>query len=86
MATFDKRNTFIFGKNDRKEKDTHPDLTGSFVDANGVEHWFSAWRKEKDGRTFYTGSVKPKEGSKSGGGNAYSSKPLAETIDDGIPF
>jgi hypothetical protein len=31
--------------NDRKEKDTQPDLKGN-CEIGGVEYWLSAWRKE----------------------------------------
>ena len=73
--TYDNRNSIIFGKNERKEKDTHPDLTGTFVDKDGVDHWFSAWKKEKNGRVFYTGNMKPKE-----------DKGAAPNLDETIPF
>ena len=32
-------------KNDRKEKETHPDLRGKIMLPNGELHWFSAWSK-----------------------------------------
>lgn len=38
-------------KNDRKQKDTHPDLNGS-ININGVEHWLSAWTKRNDDGSF----------------------------------
>ena len=48
-------------KNDRKEKDTHPDYAGSIM-INGKEHWLSGWIKEgKKGKFFSLSIGKPKE-------------------------
>lgn len=47
-------------KNDRKSKDTHPDLTGSAM-VDGVEYYLSAWRKTGAKGDFYSLSVRPKE-------------------------
>ena len=43
----------IISKNDRKEKDSHPDIKGK-CQINGVEYWMSGWRKERaDGSGFF---------------------------------
>lgn len=47
-------------KNDRKSKDTHPDLMGSAM-VDGVECYLSAWRKSGAKGDFYSLSVRPKE-------------------------
>ena len=57
----DKRNTFILSRNERKTEETHADFTGSLTDENGNEFWLNAWVKEKDGRRFFTGNMKPKD-------------------------
>jgi hypothetical protein len=59
---FDKTNTGIISKNERKEKDTHPDIRGE-IDVDGVAYWLDGWRKErKDGKGFfYSLKVKPKD-------------------------
>lgn len=48
-------------KNDRKEKDSHPDYTGNgMIDGKGF--WFSAWiKKDRNGKAFMSLSFKPKE-------------------------
>jgi hypothetical protein len=48
-------------KNDRKEKETHPDYKGD-ININGTNYWLSAWLKAtKDGKKYMSLSAKPKE-------------------------
>lgn len=48
-------------KNERKDKDTHPDYTGNGM-IDGKSYWFSAWiKKDRNGKTFMSLSFKPKE-------------------------
>lgn len=61
MSDFDNTNRGALFKNDRKEKDTHPDYKGS-INVGGVDHWLDAWLKtDKNGKKFMSVSVKPKE-------------------------
>lgn len=46
--------------NDRKEKDSHPDWSGSIM-INGKEYWLSGWTKQGTRGEFYSLAVKPKE-------------------------
>lgn len=46
-------------KNDRKEKESHPDYKGS-ITINGQEFWLSAWIKRGE-KTFMSLSAQPKE-------------------------
>ncbi len=92
---YDNTNRGSIWKNDRKEKDEHPDFTGS-LNVDGVEYWVSAW-KRKDGAAAkapaLTFSVRPKE-TKAAAQNerprlsaeklGYVSNP--ERMDDEIPF
>jgi uncharacterized protein (DUF736 family) len=48
-------------KNKRKEKDTHPEYTGT-VTVNGEQYWLSAWlKKDKHSETYMSLSLKPKD-------------------------
>lgn len=62
MPEYDNTNSGRLFKNDRKEKDSHPDLNGH-LNVNGEEFWISAWKKEGSaGRgPFYSIAIKPKE-------------------------
>ena len=59
---YDKTNKGILSKNDRREKDTHPEYTGT-INVDGKDYWLSAWVKERNDGSgkFFSLSVKPKE-------------------------
>jgi len=58
---YDNTNKGIIGKNNKKETDTHPDITGS-INVEGKDYWINGWKKERnDGSgSFYSLSVKEK--------------------------
>ena len=64
--SYDNTNSGMLSRNDRKEKDTHPDFKGA-INVDGVDYWLSAWVKEgkpggkMEGRKFFSLSVSPKE-------------------------
>ncbi len=54
---YDNTNRGVLFKNNRKETDTHPDLTGH-ININGKEYWLSAWKNEsREGEAFYSLSL-----------------------------
>ena len=72
----------VLFKNDRKEKDTHPDYKGS-INIDGVDHWLSAWIKDGKNGKFMSLSVGQPKGEKAAPAAA------ADTgggFDDDIPF
>lgn len=87
MSDYDNTNRGILSKNDRREKDTHPEYNGT-INVDGVEYWLSGWLKErKDGSgKFFSLSVKRKEQTKGPSKAEYSSRPLSEELDDTVPF
>lgn len=67
MAEYEmKDNTFSLFKNEKKEKDTHPDYNGDIM-VNGKKLRLSAWINEtKAGKKYMKGSVsEPYNGGKS---------------------
>lgn len=47
-------------KNERREKDTHPNLTGK-IKVAGVVYWISGWTKDGEKGKWISLSVKPTE-------------------------
>jgi len=63
---FDNTNRGSIWKNDKRETDKHPHLTGT-LNVQGKDFWVSAWVKEKDANPKapeLTMSIKPKDDSK----------------------
>ena len=86
--TYDNTNKGTIAKNNRKEQDTHPDITGS-LNVDGVNYWINGWLKtnRNDGSTFYSLSVKPKEQRAAEiRQEAEGSYGPASDLDDQIPF
>lgn len=62
MAYETKDNTGSLFKNKRKEKETHPDYSGS-CRIDGHDMWISAWlRDTKDGEKYFSFAFKRKDG------------------------
>ena len=78
----------VLFKNDRKEKETHPDYKGSYTDANGSEFWLSAWlKKDKNGNVFMSLSTTAKdEAHNKGMQQARKAVQPSEDFSNDIPF
>lgn len=87
MTGYDNTNKGILSKNDRREKETHPEYTGT-LNVEGVDYWVSGWVKErKDGSgKFFSLSVKRKEHRVGPTYDGNPAVPLAQTLNDEIPF
>ena len=70
-------------KNDRKEKDTHPDYQGNCT-INGVEYYMDAWLKQGQNGKFMSFSFKPKAQTIAARRNE--DPVIREDTDDRIPF
>ena len=64
MAYEPKPGSFSLFKNDRKEKDSHPDYQGDGIDLDGKPVWVSAWLKHGAKGTFMSCSMNLKEAKK----------------------
>jgi uncharacterized protein (DUF736 family) len=84
MAEYDNRNTFALFRNNRKQKDTHPDFNGTFVDEDGNEYYMDAWSKapKNGGEKFLSGKMKRKDGS----AKAAPAPRSAPALNDEVPF
>jgi hypothetical protein len=73
-------------KNDKREKDSHPTLTGTVM-IGGVEYWASGWTKERaNGDKWISLSFKPKEAHNgSQRQTPFAGRPI-DDLDDGVPF
>lgn len=86
MSQYDNTNSGILSRNERKEKDTHPDFTGQ-INVEGVDYWLSGWIKERrDGSgKFFSLSVRRKEERAAQGRGRQAAGGGVDPMDD-IPF
>lgn len=83
---YDNTNRWTLNKNDRKEKDTHPDYKGS-INVNGVDYWLDGWIKDGANGKFISGSLKPKDAVGNGAQQTRAQPAAFDTdLDDDVPF
>jgi hypothetical protein len=75
--SYSNENSGFIGKNNRKETDKHPDISGS-INIEGKEFWLSGWKNAKG----YGLKAKPKDAKDA------KAKPARQEEDDpdSIPF
>jgi uncharacterized protein (DUF736 family) len=78
-------------KNDRKEKESHPDYKGDGLLPDGTPAWISAWLKTSSkGTKFFSISVQAKDGAASApvqDGRTVRADPLGDDpFADDVPF
>ena len=86
---YDNNNRGVLFKNDKKEKDTHPDYKGT-ININGQEFWLSSWIKVSNaGSRFMSLSVTSKDAQQAptpDKGRIAKAKPEADFPDEDLPF
>lgn len=84
MAFEMKENSGSLFKNDKKEKDTHPNAKGTAL-IGGVEYWVSAWtKKDKNGNNWQSLAFTPK--TEPGTMQTKNTKNSFSGMKDDIPF
>jgi hypothetical protein len=92
--SYDNTNSGAIFKNDRKEKDTHPDYKGS-LNVEGVDYWVSSWIKKGPKGTFMSMALTAKDAQKAPPANSKPMQPANRgaggstgfsDMDDDIPF
>jgi hypothetical protein len=71
-------------KNPRKEKESHPDLTGTWTDTDGNKYWLSAWRNVDQNSGDVWWGLKLGDRVKEQGQQARPAKPKQDY--DDVPF
>jgi hypothetical protein len=84
---YDNTNSGLLSRNDRKEKDSHPDFKGQ-ISVEGKDYWLSGWIKERRDGTgkFFSLSVKPKDAQQPAAAPANAGASFREELNDDIPF
>lgn len=89
MSDYDNTNRGALFKNNRKEKDSHPDYNGS-LNVGGHDYWISAWLKtDKNGGKFMSLSVKQKDGTEARAEapkTGAKQQSFARDLDSEVPF
>lgn len=85
MAYEQKDNSGTLFKNDRKDKDTHPDRTGTAT-IDGVSYWMSGWVKEGPKGPYMSVSFKRRDIQQQGAVSPRPKRTDNSDMADDIPF
>lgn len=91
MTTYNNDNTGLLARNDRKEKDTHPDFRGS-INVEGVDYWLSGWIKvgkeggKLAGKKFFSLSLERKESDRSASAPSRTPSVKQRVEENDVPF
>lgn len=77
-------NSGVCFRNDKREKDTHPNYRGNCM-VDGVEYWMDSWIKEGAKGKFLTFSFKRKDASQSQSSNRQSKPSFHDDLNDELP-
>ena len=84
---YDNTNRGVLFKNNEKSKETDPDYKGSYMNADGADHWLNAWlAKDKNGNTYMRLSTKAKDDAHKQGMQQARQSLQAKELDDDLPF
>lgn len=86
MAFEQQPGQFALFKNDKKEKESHPDYRGDGMAPDGTAVWVSAWLKVGKNGKFMSCSMKAKDEQQSRPEPAKATKSGFEDLEDDIPF
>jgi hypothetical protein len=90
MTQYDDTNRGQIWGNDKKEKDTQPDLKGS-VNVDGKEYWVSAWKRKPDANPkapalSFRLQSKDEAHNQGMAGASQAAQPASDDLADDIPF
>ena len=87
MSSYEQKDmTGSLFRNDKRESDHHPEVTGSIL-IEGKAYWLSGWvRESAQGKKYFSLAAKPKDAPKDAPRQRQESARPTDDLDDSIPF